>query len=191
MTNDSEGFFSRLRQAATALAGAAPAPGADEALPDEPALLKARIRALSLDIAARDDRIKAMQQEFAQLSRQAEAERAGAGGAEMLALARRLAPILSQAPTMRAMHGEGKELRVADLLRLFDKVEGIFREAGLEPIGAVRSRVAFDSRLHQRMSGGDIGNGATATVRFVGYRLGDAILTKAMVSREDDDAHRP
>ncbi len=41
----------------------------------------------------------------------------------------------------------------------------------------------FDTRVHQRMSGADVLDGQPVAVRFVGYRLGETILVKAMVSR--------
>jgi len=191
MTTEKTNFLARLQQAIAVLSGAtatesttSPANTAVP-LPDDPTGLKSRIRALELDIEERDARIRNMQQEFDQLRRQAEADRTNAGAAELEALARRLAPVLSQAPTMRAMHAEGKEVRAADLLKLFEKVERILQEAGLEPIGAVGERTRFDTRLHQRMSGGDVSDGNNVRVRFVGYRFKETILTKAMVGREE------
>ena len=44
----------------------------------------------------------------------------------------------------------------------------------------------FDTQLHQRLSGADVQEGDTVRVRFEGYRFGEAVLTKAMVSREAD-----
>jgi len=42
----------------------------------------------------------------------------------------------------------------------------------------------FDSQIHQRMSGGDVREGVPVKVRFEGYRFRDAVIVKAMVSRE-------
>jgi molecular chaperone GrpE (heat shock protein) len=186
MTTKQNGFFSRLCQAAAALGGSPePESAAGTTPPDEPSRLKSHIRTLELDIEERETRIKTMQKEFDHFSRQAERDREGAGSAEIQALAKRLAPILSQVPTMRAMHAEGAPVRQEDLLRLFEKVERILQETGLTPIGQVGESVRFDSRLHQRMSGGDLSDGGTVQVRFVGYHINDVILTKALVSRED------
>lgn len=185
MTTEKNGFLSRLQQAVVVLCGTAAPEIAAAPLPDDPTGLKSRIRALELDIEERDARIRNMQQEFDQLRRQAEADKTNAGVAELESLAKRLAPVLSQAPTMRAMHAEGKEIRAADLLKLFEKVERILQEAGITPIGTVGESARFDTRLHQRMSGGDVSDGANVRVRFVGYRFKETILTKAMVGREE------
>ena len=70
-------------------------------------------------------------------------------------------------------------------VKLFGKIEKIFQEAGLEPMGKVDESLPFDPRLHQRMSGGELREGDQVRVRFVGYRFGENIVTKAMVSRRE------
>ena len=138
-----------------------------------------------MDLEDRDQKIARMRQEFEQLQSRAASDRAGAGSAELAALAKRLAPLLSQLPTLRALHESGKEVRTADLFTLFAKLEKLLAETGLTPVGAVGEICPFDPRYHQRMSGSDVGDGVPVRVRFVGYRFQEAVLLKAMVSRED------
>jgi molecular chaperone GrpE (heat shock protein) len=85
---------------------------------------------------------------------------------------------------MRELEVQGRELRAHDLLTLLGKLDKPLREIGLQPIDAAGATVAFDSSLHQRMSGADVRPGTPVKVRFVGYRFRDKILTKAMVSAE-------
>ena len=63
--------------------------------------------------------------------------------------------------------------------------EQLLAEAGLVRVGEVGTQEPFDTRRHQRMSGADLTDGKPVTVRFVGYRLGETVLLKAMVSRQD------
>ena len=90
---------------------------------------------------------------------------------------------LSQLATMQALTANGRPVRADDVLKLFGKLEALLAEAGLVRIGTVGEEVPFDTRVHQRMSGADVREGQPVAVRFVGYRLRDSILCKAMVSR--------
>jgi len=78
-------------------------------------------------------------------------------------------------------------VRIEDLLKLFGKIEGVLAEVGLARIGAVGEAVAFDTHLHQRMSGDAVKDKDLVTIRFVGYRLGETALLRAMVSRRDGE----
>jgi molecular chaperone GrpE (heat shock protein) len=171
----------RLAGAWRALSGmeekAVPAaePGGPEA-----ALAKAR---LELEEAkAERERLR---EEYARRERLAGEEKAGAGREAVLRLAKRVGPLLSQLATLRAMAAEGKPVRAEDLLTLAGKLEKAFAEGGLQPVGEVGATAAFDPKFHQRMSGGDVSDGDAVRVRFVGYACGDAVVTKAMVSREE------
>jgi molecular chaperone GrpE (heat shock protein) len=79
-------------------------------------------------------------------------------------------------------------VRAEDLLKLFGKVEDVLAEVGLARIGSVGEAVAFDTQLHQRMSGEDVDDKDLVTIRFVGYRLGETALLRARVSRRDGEA---
>jgi molecular chaperone GrpE (heat shock protein) len=174
MTAPTNHWPSRLSAAWQALRGAPP---------PEPGDPRARIAALELDLRARDAELNRVRAEYERLGGQAERERAGAAAAGLGALARHLAPLLSQLATIQALAEGGREVRVQDILKLFGKVESVLAEAGLARIGTVGEQVPFDTRLHQRLSGADVADDAAVAVRFVGYRLGETILLKALVSR--------
>ena len=86
---------------------------------------------------------------------------------------------------MQSLADSGKTPRVEDVLKLAGMLERMLTESGLTRIGAVGEEIAFDTRLHQCMSGDDIEDSERIRVRFVGYRHGENILLKAMVSRVD------
>lgn len=142
-----------------------------------------RIAALELDLREREAELERVRAEYARLGGQAERDRAGAASEGLADLAKRLAPLLSQLATMESLAAAGRELRAPDILKLFGKVEAVLAEAGLSRIGTVGEQAPFDTRLHQRLSGLDVDDGQPVTVRFVGYRLRETILLKAMVSR--------
>jgi molecular chaperone GrpE (heat shock protein) len=175
MTTRSIDLPSRLKSAWDALRGT----------PTEPGDPRARIAALELDLRERDAELARVREEYGRLGGQAERDRAGAVAEGLGGLAKRLAPLFSQLATMQSMAEAGRELRCADALKLFGKVEGVLGEAGLTRIGSVGEQVPFDTRLHQRLSGAGVPDDAPVAIRFVGYRLGETIVLKAMVSRAE------
>jgi len=138
-----------------------------------------------MDISERDQQIRRMQEEFILERGRAEKAEAGAGRAELESLLKKLAPHLSQLATMQALAEQGKEIRAADVLKLFTKVDAVLADAGLERIGEAGAEATFDTRSHQRMSGRDVREGDPVVVRFVGYRIGETVLVKAMISRKE------
>jgi molecular chaperone GrpE (heat shock protein) len=160
------------------LAMTLPAPGA----PPPPAT---RAAALELDLAERDLRIEALLVEVAAAKEGAKAGADAASAARVAALLKRLAPLLSQADAMRHFAGGAQGVRVEDALTLLGKIEKVLAEEGLQRIGESGVDSVFDPRLHQRLSGGDVNDGDPVTIRFPGYRLGETVLSKAMVSRWD------
>ena len=153
--------------------------------------LRPRVAGLELDLRERDAELARVRVEYARRQAQAERELGAAAAAGLDALARQLAPLLSQLATMQALAEAARPLRVEDTLKLFAKVEHVLTAAGLERIGSVGQNTPFDTRLHQRMSGADVHDNAAVTVRFVGYRLGETVLLKAMVSRHEAAAGAP
>lgn len=143
-----------------------------------------RIATLEMDLRDRDAEIGRLRQEYDRLREQAVRQQSEAATGGLEALARRLAPLLSQLATMQALAGAGRPLRAEDILALFGQVEQRLTEAGLTRVGTVGAEEPFDTRHHQRMSGCDVRDGDPVTVRFVGYRLGEKVLLKAMVSRQ-------
>lgn len=177
MTTQTKPLAERIKTAWTALR-------AQEAAPESAADPRSRIAALEMDLRDRDAEIGRLRQEYDRLRKQADREQAEAAAGGFEALARKLAPLLSQLATMQALAAAGRALRAEDILTLFGKVEQRLTEAGLTRVGTVGAEEPFDTRHHQRMSGADVRDGDPITVRFVGYRLGEKVLLKAMVSRQ-------
>ena len=150
-----------------------------------PAELGARVAALELDLKERDEEIQRLRREYGLQREQGERRQADAAAEGLEGLARKLAPLLSQLATMQALDAEGRQLRTGDVLKLFGKLDQTLAEAGLARIGTVGEETGFDTRWHQRMSGLGLEEGDPVKVRFVGYRLGESVLLKAMVSRRD------
>lgn len=150
--------------------------------PGSPESVLARVR-IELEEARRE--IGQLREEYARRERQAAADIERAGSEALLRLARRVGPLLSQFATMRALAAEGREVRREDLLTMAGKLEAAFSETGISSVGVVGAETAFDPKLHQRMSGGDVSDGDPVRVRFVGYKCGETVVTKAMVSRKE------
>ncbi len=173
MTIQSADWHTRLKAAWDALRGT----------PADPGDPRARIAALELDLREREAELARVREEYGRLGGQADRDRAGAAAEGLGGLAKRLAPLFSQLATMQSLAEAGRELRCADVLKLFGKVASVLGEAGLARIGTVGEQIPFDARLHQRLSGADVQDDSVVAVRFVGYRLGETIVLKAMVSR--------
>lgn len=171
MTAQTDSLMARLRTALGVLTGSAPED------------LRNRVASLELDLRQKDGEIAALREEYERLRQQGERERASAANAGFDALARRLAPLLAQLATMEAMSGGERAPRLEDVFKLFGMLEKTLAEGGLARIGAVGEEAAFDTRRHQRMSGAEVDDGDRIRVRFIGYRMGENVLLKAMVSR--------
>lgn len=176
------GIGKRLNAAWQAIWGQEPA---EKEIPLSPSDLAVELERGRLDLQDRESQLAKLRQEYARREEQAKAEAAEAGQKAMFSLGRKLGPLLSQLASIRSMSEAGREVRSKDVLILFGKIEKVLAEAGLWPIGQVGEGTVFDPRLHQRMSGGDVQEGDQVVVRFVGYKLGEEVVTKAMVSRLD------
>jgi molecular chaperone GrpE (heat shock protein) len=138
---------------------------------------------LRLDAQAKDEELAQLRAEYARRDGRAEQEKAAAGREAVAGLVRAVAPTLAQLATLRHMAAAGRELRAADVLRLFDRIDQALRDQGLVPIGEPGAEAPFDPAVHQRMSGGDVKDGDRVRVRFPGYRFGGETPLKALVSR--------
>jgi molecular chaperone GrpE len=172
------GLFRRFRSAWRALCAAEGSP-------------ESRIASLEMDLQERDQKIARLRREFDLQSRQSGQAVADAAAGELERLARRAAPLLSQLSTLQAMADAGREVRPHDLLKLAGKIRQLFVDAGLEPLGRCGEVSPFDTRIHQRLSGGDVREGDPVKVRFEGYRFHDTVVTKAMVSRQEESLESP
>ena len=153
-----------------------------------PGSLESRLAGLELDVRERDVQIARLRREFALESQQSEQAVADASVGGLEALAKRAAPLLAQLSTLQAMADAGREVRSGDVLKLAGKITALFVDCGLEPLGQPGEVCPFDPQNHQRLSGGDVREGDPVKVRFQGYRFREAVISKAMVSREGGTA---
>jgi molecular chaperone GrpE (heat shock protein) len=149
--------------------------------------MRNRVASLELDLRQKDGEIAALREEYERLREQGIRERDSAASAGFDALARRLAPLLAQLTTMESLAGGERAPRLKDVFRLFGMLEKVLAEEGLARIGAVGEEAAFDARWHQRIGGAEVDDGDRIRVRFVGYRMGENVLLKAMASRAGEE----
>ncbi len=149
------------------------------------ASVQARIALLEMDIKERDKRITEMQKEYANLQVAQEKATAGAGREEIKNLCKRLVGTLSNLDVLVSLEKSGREVAVKDLIELILSLEKELGRIGLEKIGTVGMETGFDPVFYQRMSGGSVRAGIPVVVRIPGYRMGEKILLKAMVTAQE------
>jgi len=157
-------------------------PPADE----QTAECQARVASLEMDLAERDQQIEQMRSEYAALELAKARALAGAGQEQLEKLFKKLAGVLANLMALTAMAEAGREVEVTDLTQLIRGLEKELARAGLEAIGRPGEKTMFETSCHQRMSGGAVQSGIPVTVHLPGYRLGDKVLLKAMVSTRDE-----
>ncbi|MFO7906131.1 MAG: nucleotide exchange factor GrpE [Planctomycetota bacterium] len=184
MSTRKPGYFARLT---AALLDRDP-PSATTALADEsPQALAARVASLEMDLKERDERIEHMRTEYETLQRAKDRVAAEVGQDGVEKLLKRLSGPLATLAGLTSMAEAGDEVETADLVQLIRDLEKTLARAGLARIGTVGEQADFDVAGHQRMSGGAVKPGTRVTVRLPGYRLGEKVLVKAMVSAEEQD----
>jgi molecular chaperone GrpE (heat shock protein) len=173
-------YFQRLM---AALAGR----GAEEetAGGGDPAV-RSRIAALEMDCKDRDRSIESLRAEYGTLQSERDRVAASAGQENLDRLFKKLAGPLSNLAALADLSEAGQEIAVRDVITLFHNIEKELGRAGLERIGAAGQHIAFDTAIHQRMSGATVHNGVPVTVRIPGYRIGAKVLLKAMVSAKEE-----
>lgn len=180
------GYWQRLLDALQGrTVEAAPAPPLAQQSTAGEAELRARVSALQMDLEDRDRLIQTMRQEYAALQAARDQTAAGAGQEQLERLFKRLAGPMSNLAALAELSDSGKDVPAADLVSLFRTLEKEAARAGMERIGESGTDVPFDTAMHQRMSGGSVHAGTAVTIRMPGYRMGDRILIKAMVSARE------
>lgn len=159
----------------------APAGGAAEA----ETALRARVAALEMDLRDRDERIAAMQKEYAALGVEGQRAAAGAGQQQLQQLFKKLTAPLATISALAALAESGKQVEAADMAAAFRSLEKQLHAAGLEQIGSFGQSTVFDVALHQRMSGAGVSAGTPVTVRMPGFRFAGQVLLKAMVTSKE------
>lgn len=115
---------------------------------------------------------------------EAEGAREQAVGDERRNLFQSMAPMLVQLPAVRKAVQDGADLRARDVLPLLSPLDTAVRQMGIEPIGAVGEVTSFEATLHQPAGQGQtLLPGQEVRIKFVGYRMGEAVLRRAQVER--------
>ena len=144
-----------------------------------------RLATLEMDLRDRDEQIARMKREYAALEADRQRAASTAGQEQMEKLLRKVCGPLSNLSTLAAAARAGKEVSAADMAGLVTNLEKQLAAAGLQCIGEPGAPADFDVALHQRMSGGAVHPGTSVTVQIPGYKLGEKVLQKAMVSAKE------
>jgi len=189
MAEGKPGYWRRLFAALLGREAAAPAPpAAAAAAPEDEQAAEARARTatLEMDLRERDERIEKLRSEYEALRAERDRAVGRAGQDQVEQLLKRLAGPLSNLIALTQLAEAGQEIEVNDLVSLVRGVGKELTRAGLEAVGTVGEESRFDVALHQRMSGGAVREGTAVIIRLPGYRLGEKVLLKAMVSARED-----
>ncbi|RUT03511.1 hypothetical protein DSM106972_051500 [Dulcicalothrix desertica PCC 7102] len=93
-----------------------------------------------------------------------------------------LESLLVQLPTAARACQENPQLPAANILPLVQKpLERLQQHWGVEAIASVGEEVSYDPQLHQLLDG-TAQPGEKVKIRYVGYRQGEKLLTRAKVS---------
>ena len=147
--------------------------------------LRSRIASLELDLRERDEKMNKMRHEYEHLHLAKDHVSASAGQEQIQKIFKQLAGPMSNLIALTTMAEAGQDVSIDDLVQLIKSLSKKLAQAGMEPIGSVGERTQFDVKFHQRMSGSVVRPGTRVIVRIGGYRLGDTILMKAMVTAEE------
>lgn len=185
--NENSTYLQRVMDALLNRATATPQPETPAPAPPESAVSESKIRSLQLDLEERDRKIEQMRQEYAALQAGRDRAAADSGQEQLTRLFKKLTGTLSNLAALAAYQEAGRDVSAADFAALARSLDKELAKAGLERIGTPGEMAAFDLALHQRMSGAAVHDGGPVTVRVPGYRTGDQILMKAMVSAASSD----
>ncbi len=152
---------------------------------DDTAGLQARIATLEMDLREQQERIGRMKKEYTSLDANSADAARHAGHREVEKMFQKLTGPLSNLLSLTALAEAGKDVQMQDLVQLIRSLEKALSRLGLEAIGQPGQDAVFDVQMHQRMSGGAVREGSPVTVQLPGFRLGDKILIKAMVSSKE------
>jgi molecular chaperone GrpE (heat shock protein) len=148
--------------------------------------LRSRIASLEMDRQERDRSIATIRAEYSALEAERDRVAASAGQDNVDRLFKKLAGPLSNLSALVDLSQAGQDIAASDIVTLFHNIEKELARAGLERIGVAGQQTTFDTSFHQRMSGPTVHNGVPITVRIPGYRIGNKVLLKAMVSAKEE-----
>lgn len=145
----------------------------------------ADVTTLRRELEEAEKRIAALQATCADLERAGEQAAESARAAAALELLESVAGPLSQLATLRHLAAGGTVPDAGDVLRLTEALQKAFASRGLEVLGAPGQTVSFDPALHRPAGREQLQKSDNATIRFVGFRIGERIVRPAVVSKEE------
>lgn len=93
-----------------------------------------------------------------------------------------LESLFVQLPTAARACRENPQLPAANILPLVEKpLERLLQNWGVEAIASVGEEISYDPQFHQLLDG-TAQPGQNVKVRYIGYRQGEKLLTRAKVS---------
>jgi molecular chaperone GrpE (heat shock protein) len=145
---------------------------------------------LHRQLEARDAQIERVRDEYAALEKRHADVEAASVDAERVALFKRLQPIATQLPTLRAALDEGADVSGRDVVDLLSPLEEALRDLGFVHIGEAGKQVAYDPKRHKAVGRGadSLESGDLVRVRYVGYLYGGKVVCKAEVTPVKQEA---
>lgn len=139
---------------------------------------------LAAQLEQRSAQISELRKEYAALEARQNHMGASSVRDERLALFKRLQPVATQLPTLRAALADGANLSPRDVLDLLTPLDEMLRDLGFEQIGEAGTEVPYDPRKHRAVGRGarSIAPEAPVRVRYVGYVYDGEIVCKAEVT---------
>jgi molecular chaperone GrpE (heat shock protein) len=187
MNSEKTGYFARLLAAFLGRDVPPPVSGPTSSADERQLEFQATVSGLKMELRERDEQVRQLKNEYAALEAARQRATSEAAADQLERLFKRLAGTLGNLNVLTAMADAGREVETGDLIQLIKGLEKELGRAGLEPIGAVGEKTLFAVASHQRMSGGAVRDGVPVTVQIPGYRLGEKILSKALVSARADE----
>jgi len=187
MNSEKTGYFARLLAAFLGRDVPPPVSGPTSSADERQLEFQATVSGLKMELRERDEQVRQLKNEYAALEAARQRATSEAAADQLERLFKRLAGTLGNLNVLTAMADAGREVETGDLIQLIKGLEKELGRAGMETIGAVGEKTLFAVGSHQRMSGGAVRDGVPVTVQIPGYRLGEKILSKALVSARADE----
>lgn len=156
--------------------------GKEDKKNEETLSIKSKIGALELDIKEKEEEIAAIKKEYDILKNDTKQAIEGTNTKAFERVYKELTNPLSQLLAMKRFIESGRDLATEDIFKVVDQIITGIQGQGVKMIGNTGKTVCFDSSLHQPAGTEGIMEGDEVQIRFVGFRLGETILKKAMVS---------
>lgn len=143
------------------------------------------IENLQQQSAAQNALVDKLREEYVALERRQAEQAEALVHAERIAVFRRLQPVVTQLPAMRAALNDGADIPAGAVLDLLSPLDQMLEDFGFERIGEVGTQVAFDPTRHRvtGQGGKQVQPGLPVRVRYVGYLRHGEVICKAEAAR--------